>query len=1251
MKKLLWKRFLCGLSAVSLLTVPLANSISAAASGLKNFSPKTVANISVKKSDSPYYYSAYGYGSLFTYRYTVSFNDMKATAYCVQPMKTPPDSGIDFKIQKLSDGKKLAKVCYYGTRSSQENGFFSQPEYADFTEGQKYILVHMAASYANGDPDAFSGASEKGRALALKLYEYCISQPDIPDVAMSFSKDTLDAYADGDRQRTPSITFRADTPQTITMKLPSGVRLHNETSGKTSAAGETVTLSGGTRFYLTAPLTQAEQTSASWSATMKGSITKDFSAYKVTTTNGNKQDLAFVFGEGVTDEKYVSLKVNWLRTARLNLSKTDASTHHPLAGATYRVFLDKSCTIPIATMPETDADGNTSVSFIRTQDTVYLKEVSAPEGYLPDERIHTVALSKDKTESSLSVSDEERLGKIILSKEDRELGRYESQGDADIHGAVYGVYAAEDIIHPDGKTGILFSKDSLVAKQTISDSSGTTEFDQLHLGKYYVQEIQAPPGYTKDTKKYPVTLSYNGQKEKVIVKKVSSVEDVIRQSFELIKISSNGSNEEAPAVSGAVFTVKLLSEVKKQGWEKAKTYDTLTTDQKGYAKSCELPFGIYQVRETIVPAGLSPVKPFTVTISEDSRTPQTWRIFNDSSFQAYLKLIKKDAKTGAVIQLSGTSFRIRDTESGKFISQKVGDKKLSIFTTDGTGTITTPLKLPMGNYEVTEIQAPYGYVLDSASIPFQVTSDGAIQIETDADGDPVIPLILENHSVTGSLALHKQGEQLNAITKHHFSYLAQPLENVSFELYAAENIYTPDHQTDADGKRILDTFNNIPLVADTLLATLTTDQLGNASISNLPLGKYYLCETTSVGGFVSNRQQIYPFELSYEGENVSVVQHQETITNQRVKTAISIHKSCTKTNKPIANAEFTLYNTQNLFRTSTATSQTVLLPADTPIESVCTDTDGNANFTTDLPPGNYYICETKTPDGYLPDYSRHAVNLTTANSENISDQTQDSQPVFSVAAAHLELKNKPTTTKISKKDISGKQELTGARLSVIDSNGTVMESWISNGTPHIIYALPAGTYTLRENRAPLGYLNSEDILFSVDTSGKTVHITMKDDTPKGILYLTKTDRETKQPLSGVSFELRDEKGVLIQTLITDHNGKAHSDPLKIAEYENGSYAQQKVYTLTETQAADQYQLDKTVHKIQFQYQDGNTPVIRQTLSLTNRKKLTKTHLVKTSDISRRGFLLLFSGAAIAFTCISIFSKHSPNASSKANKRK
>jgi hypothetical protein len=186
---------------------------------------------------------------------------------------------------------------------------------------------------------------------------------------MSFSAENVKAYVDGNVQRTKTITFKADELQTITFKLPSGVKLVNVTTGKTSAAGANVEICGGTQFYLQAPLTQAEDVKESFSTTMKGSIDKEYSAYKISTGSGT-QDLALVFGEGVGNEKYVDFKVTWVKECYVQITKKDSETSNTLSGAVYGIYSDEACTKLITKMPATDKNGSSKVTIEKTQNVV-----------------------------------------------------------------------------------------------------------------------------------------------------------------------------------------------------------------------------------------------------------------------------------------------------------------------------------------------------------------------------------------------------------------------------------------------------------------------------------------------------------------------------------------------------------------------------------------------------------------------------------------------------------------------------------------------------------------------------------------------------------------------------------------------------------------------------------------------------------------------------------------------------------------
>ena len=206
----------------------------------------------------------------------------------------------------------------------------------------------------------------------MELYNYCVSMPDIPDVDMSFSDDDVKAYVEGNVQGTKTISFKADALQTITFNLPNGVKLVNVSTGKTSAAGASVEICGGTKFYLTAPLSQGVDVNETFSTKMRGSIDKEYSAYKIT-TGSSSQDLALVFGEGVGSEKYINFKVTWTKECYVAIVKKDKETSNALAGAIYGIYSDAACKNLIVQMPATYANGASRVTIEKNQEVVYLK--------------------------------------------------------------------------------------------------------------------------------------------------------------------------------------------------------------------------------------------------------------------------------------------------------------------------------------------------------------------------------------------------------------------------------------------------------------------------------------------------------------------------------------------------------------------------------------------------------------------------------------------------------------------------------------------------------------------------------------------------------------------------------------------------------------------------------------------------------------------------------------------------------------
>ena len=1167
-----------------------------------------------------YHYADYGLGSYITAPYYVSWGGIKATAYCVQPSKNGPDDGT-YSITKLSYGKTLAKVCYYGTKASDENGFFDE-KHPDFSAGKRFIITHLAAAYANGSSDWDSGTNATGRSLAMELYNYCINMPDIPDVDMSFSDSDVNAYVEGNIQRTKTITFKADELQTITFKLPQGVKLVNVTTGKTSAAGASVEICGGTQFYLTAPLSQAEDVGALFSSKMKGSIDKEYSAYKIT-TGSSTQDLALVFGEGVGNEKYVDFKVTWTKECYISIVKKDSETSNTLAGAVYGIYSDAACTQLIKQMPATDANGAAKVTIEKTQEVVYLKEISVPTGYTIDAKAYNVTLNIGKT-SNMNVTDKRVTATISLHKQDAETGNT-PQGDATLKGAVYGLFAREDIVHPDGKTGVLYKKGTQITSLT-TDKNGQASVSNLYLGKYYFKELTPPVGYLLDQEEHEVDCSYEGANVPVVERKAISKEDVIKQPFQIIKAANNGKTD-ADLLKGIGFSAWLASDLKVKAdgsydFSSANpvviTADGKTemfTDEKGYACSIPLPYGTYVVKETTSKHNYEPVDDFIVTINENHPdTPQVWRVLLDKEFEAKLKIIKKDDETKKSVLLANTEFKVYDLDHQKYVEQVTtypSTKVHKSYFTDENGYLILPNNLKIGNYRIEEVTAPEGYTQSSSYVTVSVDTNTAYMIDPTSK-DAIIEVEYENHPVKGDLTIFKQGELL-AGYDHDFQYELCGLKGVTFEVYAAEDIFTADHQVDENGNRTL------YYAKDALVAKVTTDEDGYAYVKDLPLGEYYVKESEAPEGFVHNEKSEKAVFV-YADQNTPVVFDQVSFTNERQKVSISVDKQDADNGNVVPGAVFGIYNAEDIINKDGQ----VIVKADTLLQEMTSDEDGQAKCTLDLPLGQYYVKELHAPAGF--------VSSDEILSFDASYQGQDIQTVELKAVK----KNEPTVVEITKSDITTGEELDGAYLQVLDQDGNIIDSWESSkDEPHVIKRLTVGeTYTLREEFAPYGYLVANDITFTIEDTAEIQKVEMKDEVPVAELILNKKGEFLDEvslvdqikgvvehifhyitgSLTDVTFEVYAEEDIkaadgvsedyykadeLVATITTDETGIAKLSNLPLGKY-----------YVKEVGTAHGYVLDSEIRHVNLSYVDQNTPVVTYNDDWQNHRQRVIINLVK-----------------------------------------
>lgn len=1173
-----------------------------------------------------YRYADYGLGTYLTEPYYISYGSVRATAYCIQPAKPGPGSGT-YTITKLADNQALAKVCYYGTDAAGAESYFAN-KHSDFSAGKRFILVHMAAAYAYGSSDAFYGTNATGQELAMDIYNYCVKKPEIPDVSMSFSDANVKAYVEGNTQRTKEITFHAVGQQSVTISLPSGVRFHNVSTGSTSTPGAKVTVKGGTKFYLSAPLTQAEDTAEVFATTMAGGLKKDYSAYKLT-TNSSTQDLAFIFGEGVETTNKVSLNVTWTKQAEIAIVKNDKDTGNHLAGAIYGVYRDKECSDLITQMPATDSKGASKVTVEKTQDVVYVKEIQPPANYQADPTVYSVDINIGKT-STKNVLNERTYAKIHLIKEDAETGA-NPQGDATLEGAVYGLYARENIVHPDGTTGIVHKAGDLVSTLKV-DRKGDAVVKDLYLGKYFVKEIQAPEGYLLDETEHDVECSYEGGTVPTIERTVKSTELVMKQPFQIIKAANNGETD-ADLLKGAGFSAYLKSSLEKK---EDGSYDfshaepviltadgktEMFTDEKGYACSIPLPYGTYIVRETTTPHNYKPVEDFEITIRENNPDkPQVWKVLLDKEFSAKLKIIKKDDETKKPVLVAGTEFKIYDLDHKKYVEQVTTYPTVTVhksFFTDSQGYLILPKNLEIGHYRIEEVTAPDGYVVNKNYVEITVDSDTAYEVDG-VSGDVIIEVSYEDQPVKGNLVVYKKGEMLSGFEKD-FIYKEQYLSGAEFEVRAAEDICTPDHQKDADGNRI------VLYAKDTLVTTITTGESGKAVAKDLPLGRYYVVETKAPEGFVLNPEPV-KVALTYQDQDTPIVEAEAIVGNDRQKVSISVEKQDAENGRVLSGAVFGIYNKKDI-----QANGKVLVKADTLLQEMTSDENGMATCTLDLPFGEYYVKELKVPEGFV---SSDEVL------EFVAEYQGQETKIVSLQAVK---KNEPTTAEFTKFDLTTGVELEGARLKVMDKDGNVIDEWTSEkDKPHVIKRLVVGeTYTLHEEFAPYGYLKATDVTFTVKDTAEVQKVEMKDEVPKGLLIINKKGEFLEKitlldnvkgtvehffeyitgNLSEVTFEVYAaedikaadgvsadyyKKDELVGTITTDEKGIAKMEDLPVGKY-----------YVKEVKTAHGFVLDGEPRFVDLTYRDQDTPVVTFDEEWqNNRQKIKVTVLKKEKETER-----------------------------------
>ena len=542
--------------------------------------------------------------------------------------------------------------------------------------------------------------------------------------------------------------------------------------------------------------------------------------------------------------------------------------------------------------------------------------------------------------------------------------------------------------------------------------------------------------------------------------------------------------------------------------------DTIVCDENGFAQTKDMPYGVYTVHQTKGWEGRELMKDFDVFISQDG---QTYRyLINNANFESYIKVVKVDAETGKTIPYAGAGFQIYDPAGNKVSMTFTYPTPTTIdtFYTDADGQLVTPEKLDYGKgYSLVEVQAPYGYVLDSTPVSFDVTEENSTQ----EGGITLIKVDKPNMAQKGTISVEKTGEVffgVNVSGEEDKDVIYQPVYKVKglagavYEITADEDVITPDGTLRYHKGDVVD--------------TVTTNEDGKAKSKELYLGKYTVVETKAPNGMVINKEK-HSVELTYAGQDVAVTETATSFVNERQKVKISLEKVLEQNetfgigkNDKIKNISFGLYAKEDI-----VSSSGTVIPADGLIEIITLDENGTATANTDLPFGSYYIKEIATDEHYILSDTQYPFTFEYAgqDTETVEIKVNDGKPI----------ENKLIYGSVSGKKIDENGEaLGGALIGIFKADETeytkehaIMTATSEKDGSFSFAKVPYGKWIVREIEAPEGFvLDDTSYEVNIGENEQVIEVEITDEYIYGNIELTKVDADyPDNKLTGATFDV------------------------------------------------------------------------------------------------------------------------------------
>ena len=884
---------------------------------------------------------------------------------------------------------------------------------------------------------------------------------------------------------------------------------------------------------------------------------------------------------------------NVLKRGDLTVTKTSEDGLNE--GVTFRLSGTSLSGLAVDEYAVTDSSGVARFDDVLIGTGYVLEEVDTAIRYVvPDNQTAAVEWNTVTNKSFHNVL---KKWNLTVTKSDNENGT--PQGDASLAGAAYGIYKGEQLI-----------------------DTYTTDENGQFVTKYYIcgddwslREIEPSEGYLLDESVHHIgaeaknyTVEYNAVASDV-------GEQIIKGRIALIKHTDDGGTGLETPEAGAEFEVFLKSA---GSYEAAKETerDYLICDENGYCQSVDLVYGTYTVHQVKGWDGRELLPDFDVYVSQNGEVYRY--LANNANFESYIKIVKVDAETGKTIPYAGAGFQLYRPD-GTLITQSFTYPEpvtIDTFYTNDEGWLITPEKLEYGTgYSLVEVSAPYGYVLNSEPVYFDVVQDAS----ADEGGIAVIEVIKENTAQKGVIKISKTGEVFSSVTEsegvYQPVYSVQGLAGAVYEITAAEDIYTLD--------------GTLRYTVSEVVDTITTDDTGVAESKPLYLGKYEIREITAPYGMVLNGET-HTAELTYAGQEIEITETTASFYNERQKAAATLDKILEQNeqfgidaNGEITAVTFGLFAAEDL----TAADGSVI-PADGLLEILSVDESGHAVCKTDLPFGSFYFKELSTDEHYILSDEKYPFEF--------SYMGQDTAIVEIKANDGAAISNDLIYGEIHglKKGENG-NALGGAVIGLFKPDCTefitenaIMTAISAEDGSFSFANVPYGNWVVREIEAPTGFvLSEESFAVTIDKDGAIIEVEIENTLIRGNVQLTKTDKDyPENKLTGAKFAVyRDSNG----DKAFDENDEKIGE---LSEVSTGVYEMHALtyggYFVKEQQAPEGFYLDENAYYFEIT-EHGQTVTVENEAGkgFVNTPQVGSLKIVKTSSDGKvEGFSFRVTGS-------------------------